>query len=672
MNFTATDILLSTAAFFLLGIFLAPPGYALGWLLDLASFRQQPAHWRILLSLPLSIALTPILVYLLGRFSLASPIWLLYGALLVVAAFIFQGRNLPIPRAAWIAIAVCFAIVVIALIDLQFGHRLYYSVAAYDYSFRAAITGAFVRAQHLPASNPFFFAGTPQPFRYHYFWFMIAALPIRLSEALFGHTLLAPRYAVIASSVWVALGLMSIAALYVRFVLQLDKRVALFAIALFGVSGLDIVPMLPQQLASFWNPDLPFYATIDWWNADQVTGWLDTVLWVPHSAASLIACLMGFLVLWNQPRFRWQAALGAALAFASSTGISVYVTAVFAVVCVLWTLYLLLRRDWPQVAMLVCAGVCAAILAAPFLQELTGNSSTQAAFARFTIRNFDPLLQVLEYLNIQNAWVEGIGNLILLPLNYFLELGVFLIAGVVWFRARRKGWRTLKPSEVVLALLAIVPLVVCSFVRSATINMNDLGARGMLVAQFALLLMAANWLAGSGLRSRIGIATLAIGILTSVYEFTLLRTFEIASDYNLVGRTDEIAGDPNAGLRGYSARIVYKELDRTLPPSAVVQHNPDGNHDILAGLYTNRQFAIRDLPTAITFTGNATGPEAAFAPVAALFNGERNDPKTVCRDNFIDVLVVKDNDKAWENRTGWVWNSPVLFRADRAIAISCR
>ncbi len=669
MNFTASDTLLSTAAFLLFGIFLVPPGYALGWLLDLASFRKQPVHWRILISLPLSIALTPILVYLIGRFSMGWPIWLLYGALFVLAAFTFRARNLHVPRAAWLAIACCFAVVLLSLVDIQFDHRLYYSVAAYDYSFRAVITGAFVRAPHLPASNPFFFAGSPQPFRYHYFWFMMAALPIRLSEAIFGHTALAPRYAVIASSIWVGLGLMSIAALYVKFVIQLDKRVTLFAVALFGVSGLDIVPMLPQQLASFWNPDYPFYATIDWWNADQVTGWLDTLLWVPHSAASLIACLMGFLILWNQPRFRWQSALGAALAFASSTGISVYVTAVFAVVCTLWTLYMLRRRNWPQVAMLLCAGVCAALFAAPFLMELIGNSSSQAAFARFTIRKFDPLLQVLDYLNIDNPWIEGVGNVLLLPLNYFLELGVFLVGGIVWFLARR---RMLNPGEMALALMAIVPLIFCSFVRSATINMNDLGARGMLIAQFALLLMTASWVAGSGLRSRVGVVTLALGIATSVYEFGLLRTFEIAGDYNLVGRADEIAGDPNAGLRGYSARQIYQHLDRTLPQSAVVQHNPDGNHDILAGLYTNRQFAIRDLPTAITFTGNAAGPEAAFAPVAALFNGERNDPKTVCHDNFIDVLVVKNNDKAWDNKAGWVWTSPALFRSDRVIAIACQ
>ena len=668
MNFTASDTLLSLSAFLLLGVFLVPPGYALGWLLNLVSFRQRPAHWRILLSLPLSIALTPILVYRLGLFSLGWPIGVLYGVFLLLAAWKFQVRGVHVRRAVWVAIASCFLVVVLSLVDLQFGHRLYYSVAAYDYSFRAAITGAFVRASHLPASNPFFFAGAPQPFRYHYFWFLIAALPIRLSELLFGHTALAPRYAVVASSVWVALGLMSIATLYVHFVLALGNRVALFAFALFGVSGLDIVPMIPQQLASFWNSDLPFYATVDWWNADQVTGWLDTVLWVPHAAAALIACLTGFLILWNSERFRWQTALGAALAFASATGISVYVTAVFAAICLFWTLYLILQRDWPAVGMLVFTAACAALLAAPFLRELNVSGTGHTAFARFTIRNFDPWLQLLEYFKIENVWATGFGNLVLLPLNYFLELGVFLVAGLAIGRA----WlRSLKPGEVALSIMVVVPLVFCSFVRSATISMNDLGARGMLMAQFAMLLMAAVWLAGPGLRSRIGKATLAIGIATSVYEFALLRTFEIASDHNLVGRADEIAGDPDSGLRGYSARVVYQALDRTLPQSAVVQHNPDGNHDILAGLYTDRQFAIRDLPTAITFTGNATAPEKAFASVAALFNGERNDAKAVCHDNLIDVLVVKDNDPAWQNKAGWVWTLPALSRADRAIALNC-
>jgi hypothetical protein len=41
--------------------------------------------------------------------------------------------------------------------------------------------------------------------------------------------------------------------------------------------------------------------TIEWWNPEQVTAWFTAALWVPHHVAALIACLMGFLLLWVLP-----------------------------------------------------------------------------------------------------------------------------------------------------------------------------------------------------------------------------------------------------------------------------------------------------------------------------------------------------------------------------------
>jgi hypothetical protein len=79
-----------------------------------------------------------------------------------------------------------------------------------------------------------------------------------------------------------------------------------------------------------------------------------------------------------------------------------------------------------------------------------------------------------------------------------------------------------------------------------------------------------------------------------------------------------------------------------------------------------------DLGTAVTFTGDPTGPEAVLAPLEQLYDGEQNQPLSVCRALGIDVLIVKDVDPVWVDKKSWVWHLPVLARTDRVIAVDCR
>jgi hypothetical protein len=664
MNFTAADIVFSSFAFLLFAVFLIPPGYALGWALDLVSFRQQEPGVKFLLSLPLSIALIPILVYLIGRYSLGWPLWTLYGLLFILFIAVARWRAVRVNRLVWIASAAWIAISFLSLIDFQFGKQLYYSVTAYDHNFRSAVTGAFVRAHSLPAANPFFSDGKPQLFRYHYFWFMLCALPVRLAEAVFGHTGLTPRQAVIASSAWVGLALFTITALYLRFFFDLEatrRRVTIIAILLFAVSGLDIIPAL---LGSFDG----FFPTVDWWNSDQVTGWVDSMLWVPHSLGSLVACLTGFLILWNQPKFRWQSALAAGLAFASAVGLSIYVTLTFAFFAAIWTARLAWKRDWPSVGAWTGTGLCAALFALPFLRELAGKPGTQGSFLVLEFRHFQPVAQLLDAWGISSDLALGLAYFLCLPLGYFLELGFFFLAG--WFGLRKRA--ALTPADSAARTMLVCTVLFCSVVRSHTIQMNDLGARGMLIAQFVLLLWGAIWLAEGGKWRWLVKTTLAIGIITTVYELAMMRAYPILADHEIISGAMEITPDDDLGLRDFDARQVYEKLGRILPVSAVVQHNPSGAQDIMAGLYANRQFAIMDLATAATFTGDPASSERVLEPLMALFAGERNDPRAVCRQLGIDALVVKDVDPAWNDPAGWVWHTPILAGSDMAIALDCR
>jgi len=66
-----------------------------------------------------------------------------------------------------------------------------------------------------------------------------------------------------------------------------------------------------------------------------------------------------------------------------------------------------------------------------------------------------------------------------------VEFGFYaMVAVLVWQEFRKKAAAPAKLAGLVVGGMA---LVVCSFVRSGVIGNNDLGWRGMLVAQFFLL-----------------------------------------------------------------------------------------------------------------------------------------------------------------------------------------
>jgi hypothetical protein len=156
----AEDLLGSLLAVCLLPLFLWIPGYALGWIFDLFEFRRRTTAFRVTVSLPLSIAVCPIVTYLLGRFGSMIAVWPAYGALAVVFA-VAQRRlprrtSLPAGSIAIGGIAlVWLAVAIFSLVDLQWGNRLYYPTNSFDYSLRAALTHA-ISATGIQPQSPLF------------------------------------------------------------------------------------------------------------------------------------------------------------------------------------------------------------------------------------------------------------------------------------------------------------------------------------------------------------------------------------------------------------------------------------------------------------------------------------------------------------------------------------
>ena len=84
---------------------------------------------------------------------------------------------------------------------------------------------------------------------------------------------------------------------------------------------------------------------------------------------------------------------------------------------------------------LLLAGVVCVVLALPYLATLIGPGAGGSPLV-WTVRPF-MMIDLMLRASGWRGWQLGIANLLLLPVNYFLELGVFFAVG--WMRWR--AWR---------------------------------------------------------------------------------------------------------------------------------------------------------------------------------------------------------------------------------------
>ena len=495
INYTFADTARVLAAFVLFLPLLLFPGYAIGWASDALRFRSRSLGEKLVIAVPLSISTVPLLIYLTGLVSL-SITWVLLGLITGLFAFLmardvrasgpFPGsvRVLLLFAAGWLGIGF------VSLIDYQWNDQLFIPTTSYDYSVRIAVTDAMTRTGVAPV-NPFFFPGYHVPLRYHYFWFLPASLVDRM-----GGDFITPAQATIAGTLWCGLGLIALIVMYTFYFRNTEgtgsPRRAWIGISLLLVTGLDILPML-FHLVAFHN--IPF--TVDSWN-ELVAGWMSSLLWVPHSVASLIACLCGFLVLWTgtlrTPAARLWSVVIAGTAFACAVGLSVYVCFAFAAGLLGFGLVAVCKHWRNDVLAIAGSGAVALVLAFPFLSQTARTSGTKTgpAFISFTVRTFTFAENVMVYLHAHWILIKTV-NLVLLPLNYTMELGLFLVVGIV--QARRYALRRAPLGRREWAEIALVsmPVLVCTFLRSGVITNNDLGWRGFLIAQFMLLIWAIDY-----------------------------------------------------------------------------------------------------------------------------------------------------------------------------------
>ena len=681
MNFTLVDTLGVLKASLALAPFLFAPGYVAGWALDLFEFRQRRPLLRIILAVPLTIAIFSMISYLLARF-LQPGLWAFYfsaGAicLLLLANEARNARLASISKHVWIAAALIMlwaAIAIASLVDLQIGDKLYSPVAAYDHSTRVAVMSAIAR--QMPPSNPFF-AHPATPLRYHYLWMLLCSLPLKA----FG---LSARHLMYAGIIWCGVGVMCVIAMGVKFLLGSQTAVArktLIAVALLSVTGLDILPTLYIAAAG-----KQWLADMEWWNQAQITSWAASLLWVPHHLAAFIACFVGFLLLRHQAdanRWRTSSVIVAGASFASAAGLSVYVTFTFVVAISLWLLALAARKNWREIAIFTGAGLVAVILALPYLSGLRGPGSG-AAFVEFALRPFDPLgIYFARKIGfaVQTQSAATMVNAILLPINYALELGFFLAVGILRLPKLLQGKISAGANELAAWTLVLASFLIGTFLRSSTISTNDLGIRCFLPAQLVLLLWGAvlldDWCcdrAAARLQPLLRAALaglLLLGTLGTAYEVFMIRMSPILWDRWQIAELPWLDTDQRAGKRAFALRRIYEFLNQQLPASAVIQPNPSTRDWVHDALYSGHDFAAGGLDCGTAFGGDPALCGQRVRRLQALFEVKGGSLESVCRDYGIDVLVAKDTDPAWHDPSSWIWTEHPMAANNYVRAFRC-
>jgi hypothetical protein len=645
-----------TLAFLLFSCLTVFPGYTLGWLLNVLRFRKREALFRFAISVPLAIALGPVMSYIIGRWislDAACAFYVVLSALavplMIAARRRWRARNVAV---MWVVFAWC-VLAALALCDIQIGHRLYFSVIGFDYAVRTAFVSS-IGAFGLPAQNPFFYPGHPVGLRYHYFWLIQSALAHRAAAHIVD-----ARQAFIGGTTWCGIGLMATVVLYVRFFRIKARAVA--AIALLTVTGLDILPALFFLFLVKCGLVGSLPPSMEWWN-DQVDGWLYSMLWEPHYISGLIACLLGFLVISQGRGNRAQLVLSgiiAGLAFATSVGAAIYIAFVFAVFLLVWSVVVLVKRWYSELAVLVVAGVTACLCSLPFLTELRGPGSG-GAFLHLTVRSFFLVDVLADMLRIHQPWETNLANAIFLPLNYFMELGFFFAVGILeWRRLRRLT--VIQRADLALAMMALVSIVVCTFLRSGVIANNDLGWRGFLIAQFVLLLRGAELLSA---KSKLLVALLVLGIAGTIYDQALLRFYPLLSDAKFLPKVAWMTRDGKLGERTYANREAYEWLRDRSDAASRVQQNPNPViQDTFYGLYANRSTVTEDRECAATFGGDSKACTPLQKVLGPLFGSHSptDSFESACAALPMDFVIAKDTDAVWGGEASWVWRRPPLF-----------
>jgi len=649
------DLLAATA---LLAVLLTLPGAAFanwtGWLG--AKDVMPPRGWGI--ALLFSFAVLPVSLSLVARFAgLDAAVAV---QLVLAAAGIPATRKMGWPP-LWsvLGLLACSLVVGWATIDFRFGGNLYQPTVAVDMVKHVATVNSMV-SWGLPLTDPF--VSRVQPAGYYYFFYTVAAVPVRLTMGVID-----ARAAVGALAVLDGAAALALAALLWRKAepeSPLSRNVILALVALLLCGNLDIVPGFAAGIARHVWP-----IEIEWWN-EQIAPWTLSLIWVPHHILALVAGVFGLILIAERPGIPSVTAGG--LAFASCAGVSVWIGLGTALAAAFWLVSLICRKRYRLALTLVAAGCLAAVLLVPETLDILHGRADQVSPIALTVRSFGPLKAIMS-----PGFVRGVLSFLLLPVNYFFEFGIFAVGAVVYWRERRAPATT--EAARILVFAAAAGLLLGTFARSTLIN-NDLGWRVMLLPQLAFLIWTAAVIRSHGRDGQFSLADfrrwpsamgalLLIGYAGNAYELASMRAYPfLAPNVTLVPET---VLHPELDAELTSA---YGWANSHVPRSAILQHNPVAAPRVLDfGLYGRNRVAVADSEAAL-YGASKSEVDARLAAIAPIFTAPSAAAQVRARAaaEGIDVLVVSSADPIWSDVHGWVWSAPVLFASPHVRLIATR
>ena len=593
-------------------------------------------------------------------------------------------------------------VVILSLVDIQRGDKLFMSITILDHGARINWTESVLRTG-IPPANSLYMYKHPTAMRNYYFWYIICAAIAQMAH-------LSPQGVLIASSIWSGFALAALIGIYLKHFLDSGPDLRghfLESISLLAVTGLGICAIC-WDLFYLHQPPL-FDAKF--WTKEPLASWLDTLLYAPHHVVGLILCMFAFLLVWisrNEDKAKRSASIvSTAFALSSAFGLSVYVTFAFFLVMVAWAVWQMTFERRPLLVLsLAAGGAGASILLLPFLKELAHTTSGihGGSIFSFAIRDMIPADWLSASNFFQNfATYHPLARLTLVKLSlltpgYMIELGFYFAILLIYLVPVLRGRVPLSSAERSLLFIAATTLLLVSFMRSSVLQSDDFGLRAPLFAQFALLLLATKVLAGwksingkqspfterAGLPQKVpywlrSIASLAlvIGMIGTLYEGLLLRFYT-----SLAGAAYRQPAPSRSGYdpfhNAYISTIGYGQLDTIIPRGAVVQFNPKFTNHLVTDLdlrEVNHQIAITaDQPwCGSELGGDPAGCSSMASAIDALYNGATAEQaRATCSQYSIQYLVARVYDPAWNDKSGWVWALKPVVADEEFRALDCQ
>jgi hypothetical protein len=674
VNLTVTDLLgisVTTIVWFVVS---TTQGIVIGQLTNVFNFRSRSILRQVSLAAVLSMGVVPSLynlVVLAGGLTTAAILNVVFVLAFIAIVALRRHRfnrlrqyfllDLNAHRYLLIAVCVWLAVGGIALVDFQIGDRLYLSLTMHDHSHKTAIVD-WILHNRLPPDNPGFHPAHPVAFPYHYYWALICAVISRTFGSASD-----TRLVVLSGVIWtgvVLLASIEFCSAYFKRVAAPMRQVQLVTTALLLVTNLYVLVDLPMNLAIQPLPVID----ICWWSRDGMSTFIHSLIWLPHNVTSLAAGILASVLLIEvKPDWAWKRKLIylilAGFCLASAFGMCAFVGFAFGITWLVWAIMRFWQREYSDAIATFGAAMISLALTVPFLAQLARFFLERTGIHTHTFpltlgnRSFELIYLLPNLVPPKGTFAYETLLFLMLPFNYIFGLGYILMATCAYWRDKIVAHSRLHREQLFLIAMIGTSLLLSSFVRR-TRDFNEFGWRTLILAQFGMLICSGQFLAGQlnklGLKrlSRSTWFFLVVGFATTIYTVVLDRT-AFAELF-----------DPK---RSYDIRELYTTLDRQLPANAVIQHNPTlpGRFpvEMFALLYSHRQVVCTEIADL------SIGPElpdvaeyrAVCENVASLFNhAQLTDAINICRRYKINVLVVKDTDKVWSDRSAWVWKFPII------------